>query len=1228
MVVRQIPWPGPRPYTEDLADVFLGREVELGRILDMLQGENLSLMTASSGAGKTSLIQAGLVPAIRAMRLEELVADPTHPPLAPFPLLLNQWLGRAGKNPSVDYAQLVTLEVHRYLQRSLTWYRDRLEQSPGAEQAAALDREIENTRQAVARIAEYARTVGFAAAESDDAAAHLAWTDPGDRLNPNDQREVATRLCEVLDLAAGAFGEVLLILDQFEEVLLDSRLGGQAVSAVESVLLLRPHTIRQFISMRHDGLHLVDALNEKGLLESKRRVKIEPLTVMQTEDVISRVSRAEGHGWSAEPDATGALVLPALVRAFADAPGDGTTRVGQVNLIGLQVVLNGIFRHHLQPSEPVTFSALEAYCHSLARKDAWATDDVGTWLASGRLQTEAPRQWLLACLQGDVHATGHSRVESDVYEPQILPMAASMSWLLVTPAGNKRTMTGAELHLEAYAEQLKDIDLDDLSGRARAEKWSLDRLNAVMRATCDEALARLVRGNVLKVRGSGKSTGAAYELVHDQFGKPLQLWAADFEATPEYDLSALHAIQSRPFKWSGALAPHDDDGVIPHAVWRDCTLNKIDLSELTFRDCDFSDTLFSRCTFNNVTFENCVLSGATFKGAASFASVKMIDCDLGGAVFERGVRLQGVQIHGGEGLDFALFRGVRLSGCVFGRPADCTAKRRKQSLLDMHYVRFVDCVFAGENRFHRCDLDGAALSGHRETMRIEGALVFESCEMQGIELSNIDVSGHVLRFADCNCRGATLDRIDAGKDETGTPADVDFDRVTLVGATARGCTFEDVTFAGTADNRMDASSLVISDRPKTDRTPRVPSVLARLRFENLDAENMSLERCKVIDDIVFKDCMLSGATFSGDSRTRRLEGDMIFTDDCDLSATEFRKLDFTSEHQLQMVGCRGQGAFFREVTFSGDPGGQPAGVFTETDLAGALFWGCDMTHCRFSGIPGEPADMATLTIRPIVDRKTRDVRVPARVARLTFEHVNMQGFLLQDVEILDDIFFTDCDAGYGSIGRKDPSKWGRLRAHGDLVFDRCDMTAIEFSGIQFTDESLRILDSVCTSAMFWDVGFDRESEREVGLLVEASDLTCALLRDCEITRALMTGKSADEPSRAVSMTFIETKGDRAVLGDVVITNYVLDGSSFEGVSLVGPVRIVDSSLLRTKFTDLLTEEGGYLDVHESDLLYAQIDESLIADEAALIVTGPQRMAAESQRHYEDSLRFQGHRPRS
>lgn len=64
------PWLGARPYLEADASLFFGRDAEIGIVAEALKTTRLTLLSGARGAGKTSLLRAGVVP-----RLREAAAD-------------------------------------------------------------------------------------------------------------------------------------------------------------------------------------------------------------------------------------------------------------------------------------------------------------------------------------------------------------------------------------------------------------------------------------------------------------------------------------------------------------------------------------------------------------------------------------------------------------------------------------------------------------------------------------------------------------------------------------------------------------------------------------------------------------------------------------------------------------------------------------------------------------------------------------------------------------------------------------------------------------------------------------------------------------------------------------------------------------------------------------------------------------------------------------------------
>ncbi len=1234
-MTHRLPWPGPRPYTADLSSVFRGRDGELTHLLNLLQGQKLTLMTASSGAGKTSLLQAGLIPRIREFRLTERGGELARQPVAPFPIIVNQWLERAGKGDVIDISHLLALEIHRYLRESIEWYvhcRDSTDK--GTPDDLGVKAEIEAIDSALDALATLAGTVGFARREDAALRSPLVWQSPGEGQVRSTSREITDSLMAVLDSVRPYLGDVLLILDQFEEILLDWRLGLEAQGAVESIYRLRGNEVRQLISMRDDGLHLFDELLTKGLLEPKRRLKIQPLDKAAIEEIVRDVSLDDGHAWDVARMPDGSDLLARLVESFAQTKTGGGTRAGEVNLVGLQVVLNAVFQDWLSEGEAVTAKTLTEYCESLT-PEGGAAMTLAEWLDDGHLAYHAPLSWIARCLGEGIDADSTTIVDN-VFELQIQPLAARMSWLLMTPAGNKRTMTASELHDYAYREDTDGLDPHDLAGKAAEgagdpeSAWSIDDYTLVMGATCDEALDRLTRGNVLKRRGSETGRDIAYELVHDQFGKPFQAWADRFKATPENDLNSLRAIKSTKFNWSGELRPHDDDGIIPWAKWLDCTLNDVDLSNLKFAHCDFGESIFNGCTFNNAVFEDCDLTNAIFKGC-SFDKVKFVRSEMSSTRWIGGTSLRSVQvIEGGAdvGMSFAQLSNAMLTDCRFCVAAEENDAPVSERNLPMQYVQFIDCGFAGEVEFDHCSLDTMVVKGLGGPCRVDGTMRFVDCSMPGSELSNLDVRGSTLNMSGCDCRAAAFVTINAGSDENGGRSFVGFSNVVLIGAAMVDCTLDGVAFTGPLDTqdgrqRGPASAFTIRGRPDSE----TPCRIANVSFKGLQADNLSIEGCEIDGDLSFEDCILTGAEIVGygggkmASEAREIGGSITFKSGCDVSATKFAGLRFSAAHMLEMSDCVARGTLFSDVAFLGDSLVRPAAVFHCSDLGGASFIGSELRGARFSGLVDEAGRPQTPMPSLVVLRGGGGTTLRPALAQVAFENMLMPGFVCRDVAIDGDVTFKNCDLGGGGITQTDDGQSTRLSVKGDLCFENCVMDAIEFSRLEFHDEPLRIAGCDCKGALFNKLAFLSEGEQDNGLLVDRSDLSGALFLDCQISHSRLMGDSSKHRSEALSVSFRETPGHSASLSDLVVQDYDLDGATFQGVAVKGSLVFRGCSLLRAKFSDLAIEADAILDLTRSDLLYAEVDPQLIEDKARFRITGEQRKAILAQREHEDILRL-------
>lgn len=72
------PYPGPRPFESDERDLFFGRAREISELVSLIVAHRLVLLYARSGAGKSSLLNAGLIPAIMAEGFQVLPVARLH----------------------------------------------------------------------------------------------------------------------------------------------------------------------------------------------------------------------------------------------------------------------------------------------------------------------------------------------------------------------------------------------------------------------------------------------------------------------------------------------------------------------------------------------------------------------------------------------------------------------------------------------------------------------------------------------------------------------------------------------------------------------------------------------------------------------------------------------------------------------------------------------------------------------------------------------------------------------------------------------------------------------------------------------------------------------------------------------------------------------------------------------------------------------------------------------
>ena len=81
--VEARPWIGPDAYTEELSPLFFGRSAESEEVIRLVSRDVLSVVFGASGLGKTSLLRAGVFPALRSRGLLPVYLRLDHADSAP-----------------------------------------------------------------------------------------------------------------------------------------------------------------------------------------------------------------------------------------------------------------------------------------------------------------------------------------------------------------------------------------------------------------------------------------------------------------------------------------------------------------------------------------------------------------------------------------------------------------------------------------------------------------------------------------------------------------------------------------------------------------------------------------------------------------------------------------------------------------------------------------------------------------------------------------------------------------------------------------------------------------------------------------------------------------------------------------------------------------------------------------------------------------------------------------
>jgi hypothetical protein len=570
------PYPGARPLRWDEEHLLLGRAQKIADLVDAIRAMPVVELTAPSGLGKSSLLDAGVLPTLESAGFE----------VAP----LRSWaeLEPPGRDADADPAG-----AGRY-------YCDAV--------AAAVrnSRSADHRGLAGSKLLEYlADTYGSRLVLIFDQFEELLRDDPtlGRRV-----------LDEIVTVARTLpFHQVISMRSEFKEEL--GKLEGR----------LR---YNQWVWIRLDELEpkVADAIvvaPVEQLPEPERFSWEEPAVEL----VRDWWARARKQDWK-----VGLLHLQALlwsvVQELAPEPGSKVTAAAIEALVGRWLADRG-HRPDTGDLEPVALfeTALAVYVDLRLGTPSKTPDaDIRQALyAASRYSAElssAGYKLVRDSLELSRFAFPGVKGElsfSNAFVEEAVRTAETLLLRAADPIAALQEMpTTLPAKLRAAHADREALQAGDPSGTAGAmvRATPLDTACAEI-AAYQRSLLLLEERSILRVTPT-LGGGRRVALIHDGFGDAIEAWGRKVGADPLAAIESTTALSAKQLMRglgkdglsTSRLAVTGADAV-ENVRWIGCNITTT-LHDIEFRNCRFSSTLFYGCVFRNVRFDNCEFRGALF----------------------------------------------------------------------------------------------------------------------------------------------------------------------------------------------------------------------------------------------------------------------------------------------------------------------------------------------------------------------------------------------------------------------------------------------------------------------------------------------------------------------------------------------------------------------------------------------------------------------------------------
>jgi hypothetical protein len=592
------PWPGPRPLRPageaegDDAERLIGREEHRRDLLRDISRFRLTVLTADSGVGKSSLLNAGLLPDLRDAGFE--------------PLIIRNWSPTRDDFDNVDqflYRRLESQLPDDFAADDNVPFSERLDAALGDAGVVILDQFEELIRfDDVPMHTKVQRWVADASLSRRFKVVISLRSEYAHRLRPLEQR-IRSRGMTTYRL------EPLTDSSVVEKICASGQLNGQpAIDGPSTAEIV--NAWKQAVDAHRVPTH-VGLLHLQALLYSLHHIANRSTITTEHLQTLLTANRADPSGGVQPSPEWFELGLRKAVEvklehcekacnADEDRPltVDDTLTIGARNAVQRAVghLCSGGYkldREVWDLAEVTLRRELQALVPSPTPRHDEALAKLVRLLCGGR--SGSPTD-LLALSHRDL-ATSLPAGIVDVlsigaHGPQLGNWLDVLESSALQASGTRDVSAGVMMGLPHA-----HIVLEELRRFAFGISWLESQ--------------ELIRRTVL---GDGR---VMLSLVHDGVGAALNWWADQEDSKPDSALSFLTAAVGEEFNWKRADGRRHDaldaeDGtprrVYANVVWRSCRVSA-DFRNITFVNCDFRQTEFVDCTFDGAVFVNCLLDG-------------------------------------------------------------------------------------------------------------------------------------------------------------------------------------------------------------------------------------------------------------------------------------------------------------------------------------------------------------------------------------------------------------------------------------------------------------------------------------------------------------------------------------------------------------------------------------------------------------------------------------------